>query len=89
MHDLRARSKKHEEQYETIEDSSFFYIKIFNLSSKLLVNQIYGRILKIIVHALMAWKIGSRPILFCRADGIALMKSLRNAHQKLIEKGTD
>lgn len=65
--DLRSRVKKYEEMYETIDDDQQSYIKIFNLSSKLLVNHIYGRIAKIIVPSLMSWNIGSRPIYLCRS----------------------
>jgi hypothetical protein len=66
MADLRNRVKNYEDQYETITDDSLSYIKIFNLSTKLLVNHIYGRMSKVIVPALMAWNIGSRPIFLCR-----------------------
>jgi hypothetical protein len=66
MADLESRVKKYEEQYETITDDSLSYIKIFNLSTKLLVNHIYGRMSKVIVPALMAWNIGTRPIFLCR-----------------------
>jgi hypothetical protein len=64
--DLRKRVKKYEEQYETIDDDSLSYIKVFNLSTKVLVNHCYGRMSKIIVPAIMAWNIGSRPIFLCR-----------------------
>lgn len=65
--DLRRRVKKYEEQYETINDDTQSYIKIFNLSSKLLVNHVYGGMAKIVVPSLMSWNIGSRPIYLCRA----------------------
>jgi hypothetical protein len=42
LNDLLIRVKKYEENYETITDDSQSYIKIFNLSTKLLVNHIYG-----------------------------------------------
>lgn len=64
--DLTSRVRKYEEQYETITDDSLSYIKIFNLSTKLLVNHIYGRMSKVIVPALMAWNIGTRPVFLCR-----------------------
>lgn len=64
--DLRSRVDKYEAAYETITDDSLSYIKIFNLSTKLLVNHIYGRMSKVIVPALMAWNIGTRPIFLCR-----------------------
>lgn len=64
--DLRARVKKYEDQYETITDDSMSYIKVFNLSTKLMVNHIYGRMSKELVPALMAWHIGTRPVFLCR-----------------------
>lgn len=67
MADLLTRVKKYEEAYETIDDDTQSYIKIFNLSSKMLVNHIYGRMAKSIVPALMAWNIGTRPVFICRA----------------------
>jgi len=67
LNDLRLRVKKYEEQYQTIEDDTLSYIKIYNLSSKLLVNLIYGRCAKVIVPCLMSWNIGSRPIYLCRS----------------------
>jgi hypothetical protein len=42
------------------------YIKVFNLSTKLMVNHIYGRMSKELVPALMAWHIGTRPVFLCR-----------------------
>lgn len=66
LEDLRMRVSKYEEQYETIQDDSLSYIKIFNLSTKLMVNHIYGRMAKDLVPALMAWHIGTRPVFLCR-----------------------
>ena len=65
--DLRTRVQKYEEQYETIDDDTTSYIKVFNLSSKLLVNHIYGQMAKVIVPSLMSWNIGSRAIYLCRS----------------------
>lgn len=64
--DLKMRVAKYEEQYETVDDDRLSYIKIFNLSSKIMVNHCYGRMSKIIVPAIMAWHIGTRPIFLCR-----------------------
>ena len=77
--DCRERVRKYEEAYETIEDDSLSYIKLFNLSSKILANQIYGRMSKAVVPALMAWHIGNRPIYLCRpgkTDGLARLGRL-------------
>lgn len=64
--DLRNRVEKYESAYETIADDTISYIKIFNLSTKLMVNHIYGRMAKDLVPAFMAWHIGTRPIFLCR-----------------------
>lgn len=66
LQDLRNRVRKYEEQYETILDDSLSYIKVFNFSTKLLCNHIYGRMAKELVPALMAWHIGTRPVFLCR-----------------------
>ena len=67
MADILKRAALYEEAYETIDDDSQSYIKMYNLSSKILVNHIYGRMSKSIVPALMAWNIGTRPVFICRA----------------------
>ena len=67
MADILKRAALYEEAYETIDDDSQSYIKMYNLSSKILVNHIYGRMAKSIVPALMAWNIGTRPVFICRA----------------------
>jgi hypothetical protein len=66
LRDLKNRVRKYEEQYETITDDSQSYMKVFNLSTKLMVNHIYGRMAKELVPALMSWHIGTRPIFLCR-----------------------
>jgi hypothetical protein len=70
MEDLMIRVKKYEDQYETVADESQSYIKIFNLSTKLMVNHIYGRMAKLIVPALMAWNVGTRPVFLTRAGQV-------------------
>mmetsp|Transcript_4887 Transcript_4887/g.10523 ORF Transcript_4887/g.10523 Transcript_4887/m.10523 type:complete len:652 (+) Transcript_4887:105-2060(+) len=88
MADLLSRVKKYEEAYETIEDDSMSYIKIFNLSSKMLVNHIYGRMAKSIVPALMAWNIGTRPVFVCRA-GQTMNESERANLKCIMSKSED
>ena len=69
MADIYNRCKKYEEAYETIDDEEGddkSYIKIYNLSSKLLVNHIYGMLAKSIVPILMACNIATRPVYLCR-----------------------
>jgi hypothetical protein len=67
MQDLKMRAAKYEERYETIDDDSLSYVKLFNFSSKILANNIYGRAAKVVVPALMAWHVAERPIFLCRA----------------------
>ena len=55
LNDLKERVKKYEAAYETIDDDDVSYIKVYNLSSKVLANQIYGRMSKSILPALMMW----------------------------------
>jgi broad specificity phosphatase PhoE len=86
--DLRKRVQKYEEQYETIEDDALSYIKIYNLSSKVMVNHIYGRMAKVIVPALMSWNIGSRPIYICRAgDTFNVQSSTEAENEEETETG--
>lgn len=73
--DLQERVNKYEARYETIDDDALSYIQIFNLSSKILVNHVYGRLAKVLVPALMGWHTGSRPIFLCRAGETAPMQS--------------
>ena len=51
MADLRQRVKKYEDQYETLTDDSQSYIKVYNLSAKILVNHCYGRMVHAKEHA--------------------------------------
>lgn len=74
--DLKQRIQKYEERYEPLEDHSHqSFIKIFNLSSRLMVNHIYGRLAKVVLPAIMAWNTGSRPIFLCRAGETKAMKA--------------
>lgn len=73
--DLKRRCDNYEREYETIDDDSTSYIKIFNLSSKVMVNHIYGRMAKTIVPCLMSWNIANRSIYICRS-GLTLSSSI-------------
>mmetsp|Transcript_80433 Transcript_80433/g.211209 ORF Transcript_80433/g.211209 Transcript_80433/m.211209 type:complete len:542 (-) Transcript_80433:189-1814(-) len=69
LKDLRDRIKKYEDVYETVEDDEGAYIKLYNLSSKILANHCFGRIAKTVLPYLMAIHIGARPIWLVRAGG--------------------
>jgi len=80
--DLQERVHKYESRYETMgDDDTQSYIQIFNLSSKILVNHVYGRLAKVVVPALMGWHTGSRPIYLCRAGETATMQSYLSGGQ--------
>ena len=51
MEDLRLRIRNYEKQYETVRDEEGAYIKLFNLSSKVTANKVFGRITKRYVYA--------------------------------------
>lgn len=70
--DLQARIAKYEAVYETVQDDEGAYIKLYDLSSKIMVNHCYGRIAKSILPYMMAIHIGGRPIWLARAgSGLA------------------
>jgi len=65
--DLKARIAKYEEVYETVQDHEGAYIKAFDLSSKIMANNCYGRLAKSMLPFMMAIHIGARPIWLIRA----------------------
>lgn len=81
LKDLETRIQKYESRYETIEDNHLSYIKVFNLSSRLQVNHIYGRLAKVVLPAIMAWNTGSRPIYLCRAGETKAMEAYMRQQQ--------
>mmetsp|Transcript_4741 Transcript_4741/g.6719 ORF Transcript_4741/g.6719 Transcript_4741/m.6719 type:complete len:505 (-) Transcript_4741:415-1929(-) len=63
MADLRRRISNYEAAYETITDSeNISYVKLFNFSSKVTVNNCFGRMSKTILPFLMATHSNDRPI---------------------------
>jgi predicted kinase len=75
--DFKQRVTKYEEVYETMgskEEDDFSYIKLFNMSSKVLLNRIYGSIAKSVLPYLMAIHIGTRPIWLVRASETAAVR---------------
>ena len=76
--------------YETLDDDDSSYIKVYNLSSKIMANNIFGRTSKTIIPCLMAWNIGTRPIWLCRAgetEECSVKGRSRDAH--LSERGAE
>ena len=66
--DLRERIKRYESQYETLAvPERLSFIKLFNLSSQLHLNMIYGSVAKSLVPYMMGIHIGRRPIWLVRA----------------------
>mmetsp|Transcript_33235 Transcript_33235/g.105766 ORF Transcript_33235/g.105766 Transcript_33235/m.105766 type:complete len:344 (+) Transcript_33235:565-1596(+) len=65
--DIKARVAKYEEVYETVQDCEGSYIKVFDLSSKIMASHCYGRMSKSVMPFMMAIHIGARPIWLVRA----------------------
>lgn len=83
LKDLQERVRKYESRYEPLHvDTPHSYIKIFNLSSRLMVNHVYGRLAKVVVPALMSFNTGSQPIFLCRAGETKAMRSYIQQQEK-------
>uniref|UniRef100_A0A6U8IDL3 6-phosphofructo-2-kinase domain-containing protein n=1 Tax=Eutreptiella gymnastica TaxID=73025 RepID=A0A6U8IDL3_9EUGL len=67
MADLMDRIQNYERVYETINDDSTTYIKLFNLQSKVMCNKAYGSFTKSLLPYLTAVHIAPRPIWLVRA----------------------
>lgn len=67
MADLKDRIEKYAAVYETVQDSEGPYIKVFDLSSKIMANHCYGRLAKSMLPLMMAMHIGARPVWLVRA----------------------
>eukprot|EP00512_Aurantiochytrium_limacinum_P005207 CAMPEP_0171498374 /NCGR_PEP_ID=MMETSP0958-20121227/7813_1 /TAXON_ID=87120 /ORGANISM="Aurantiochytrium limacinum, Strain ATCCMYA-1381" /LENGTH=868 /DNA_ID=CAMNT_0012032763 /DNA_START=697 /DNA_END=3303 /DNA_ORIENTATION=+ len=77
--DLRARIAAYEKAYEPV-DEDVSYIKIYNMSSKMLANKIYGRLARSILPYMLSLHVGLRPIYFVRA-GLAEDSAISNLKQ--------
>ena len=93
--DLKQRVQKYEEQYETMTTDELSYIKIYNLSSKIMANQIYGRMSKLIVPASKCklYEVGCSFFLFmfmcllmCRNAWFITSVRLQLLHHKLTRR---
>mmetsp|Transcript_46054 Transcript_46054/g.84427 ORF Transcript_46054/g.84427 Transcript_46054/m.84427 type:complete len:460 (-) Transcript_46054:95-1474(-) len=67
--DLKARISKYESVYETVQDDEGTYIKLFNMSSKVMAHNCYGRVARLLLPYVMGIHVGARPIWLCRAGG--------------------
>ena len=62
LDDLRKRIENYERAYETIADDEGAYIKLYNLSSKVCANQVFGRMSTRVLPYLTALHIRPRPV---------------------------
>jgi len=67
LEDLKIRIANYTEAYEPVEDNNLSYIKIYNMSTRILANKIYGRLARSILPYMLSLHIGLRPIWFVRA----------------------
>jgi len=65
--DIKSRIARYEEVYETVRDEEGAYMKLFNLSSKVMANYCFGRMSRSLLPYLMSIHIGTRPIWLVRA----------------------
>mmetsp|Transcript_9544 Transcript_9544/g.16703 ORF Transcript_9544/g.16703 Transcript_9544/m.16703 type:complete len:421 (-) Transcript_9544:297-1559(-) len=84
MEDLKTRIRNYEARYEPIpEQAHESYIKIYNLSSRVVSNHVYGRLAKVVLPAIMAWNTGSRPVFLCRAGETKAMEAYMKRQQQM------
>lgn len=69
--DFYKRIKNHEDEYETIENPSFPYVKIINVGQRIVVNNIQGYLQSRVVFFLMNIHNRSRTIYFARVSSIS------------------
>ncbi|CAK8998941.1 Probable global transcription activator SNF2L1 (ATP-dependent helicase SMARCA1) (DNA-dependent ATPase SNF2L) (Nucleosome-remodeling factor subunit SNF2L) (SWI/SNF-related matrix-associated actin-dependent regulator of chromatin subfamily A member 1) [Durusdinium trenchii] len=65
--DLRTRIRNYEKVYEAVSNEAASYIKIYNMSSKILANKIYGRLARSLLPYMLSLHVGLRPVWFVRA----------------------
>mmetsp|Transcript_37085 Transcript_37085/g.87280 ORF Transcript_37085/g.87280 Transcript_37085/m.87280 type:complete len:611 (-) Transcript_37085:84-1916(-) len=84
--ELKKRIANYEASYEEIAGSRVSYIKLYNLSSKVSCNKIYGRLANGLLPFLMAAHIGTRPIWLVRAGASSPDSS---ANGRLVSKAAE
>lgn len=68
MKDLKQRIAHYEAAYQPIhEDEGHSYVKLYNLSSKILAHRVYGRFTSSILPYMASLHVGSRPIWLVRS----------------------
>ena len=74
--DFLARIRKYEQVYKSITDDSLSYIKVINLSSKVVCNQIHGRTQHRILAFLMSLHVIERPVWLVRPGPVDVESSV-------------
>jgi broad specificity phosphatase PhoE len=67
LEDLRSRIANYASLYTTISDADASYIKIYNMSTKIMANKVYGRTARSLLPYMLSLHVGLRPIWFVRA----------------------
>jgi broad specificity phosphatase PhoE/predicted kinase len=73
--DLRKRISNYEAVYEPLEDETQSYIKLINLSAKVICNQVHGSLAHQLVTLLMSTHITPRPIWLTRPGSFQKAKT--------------
>ncbi|CEG69522.1 hypothetical protein RMATCC62417_05583 [Rhizopus microsporus] len=86
VNDYKRRIKQHEENYETITDTSLPFVKNMNAGEQFIVNNVIGYLQSRIVYYLMNLHIQPRTIYFARS-GPSLNDNSYKADANLSEEG--
>ena len=75
--DLKQRIANYDEAYQPIhEDEGVSYVKLYNLSSKILAHRVYGRFTSSILPYMASLHVGSRPIWLVRSGIVSVENEL-------------
>ena len=69
MSDLKKRISNYEAAYESVGDEEGAFVKLYNLSSKVTANQVFGRMSKSVLPYMMSLHVVDRPVYLASLPG--------------------
>ena len=69
MADLKKRISNYEAAYESVADEEGAFVKLYNLSSKVTANQVFGRMSKSVLPYMMSLHVVDRPVYLASLPG--------------------
>ncbi|EKX38124.1 hypothetical protein GUITHDRAFT_77385 [Guillardia theta CCMP2712] len=88
LNDFSERIRKYEQIYRPIGDDSLSYIKVINLSSKVVCNKIHGRTQHRILAFLMSLHVLERPVWLVRPGPVTYLNGCLRFSSSLTRHGT-